>query len=189
MASRVRVYIACSLDGFIAGPGDDLSFLEQAQSLFSPPSEDSNNTGIQYPEFMSEVGALLMGRKTFDVVDGFDMPWPYGDTPVLVATTRSLEVPVASVKAVSGSIAELLTQAKESAGDKDVYLDGGRLIRSALEEGLVDELIVTQIPVILGEGIPLFAGIGKEQWIEIKTVQRFNQAGMQWVGVPRERPE
>lgn len=146
---RVRVFIACSLDGFIAGPGDDLSWLPA-------PSPD---TDYGYADFMREVGALLMGRNTYRVVEGFEGPWPYGDCPVLVATRRPLTPKAPTVRAVEGPITDLVARARAVAGDKDVYLDGGELIRQGLDADLVDELIVSIVPILLGAGAPLFAGV------------------------------
>lgn len=145
--SRVRVFIACSLDGFIAGENNDLSWL---------PSGGDDDHG--YAAFMAEVGALLMGRATYDVVAGFDGPWPYGERPVLVATTRPLQPKDPSVRALAGPIATLVDEARRAAGARDVYLDGGAVIRQALDAGLVDELVVSVVPVVLGAGHPLFAG-------------------------------
>ena len=148
-----RVFIACSLDGFIAGPEDDLSWLPHP-----PEGEDYG-----YAAFMAEVGALLMGRNTYRVVEGFEGPWPYGETPVLVATHRPLEPKVSTVQAISGEIASLLKQADAAAAGKDVWVDGGDLIRQALAAGLLDELIVSVVPVVLGGGAPLFSGAERTQ--------------------------
>lgn len=156
MPSRVRVFIACSLDGFIAGPNDDLSWLP------SPVGEDDYGYGA----FMAEVGALLMGRRTHDVVTGFEGPWPYGERPVLVATTRPLSPGSPSVRAVAGPVDTLVQAAREAAGERDVYLDGGNLIRQALDAELVDELTITLVPVVLGEGLPLFAGTKARHTLE-----------------------
>ena len=153
-SSKVRVYMACSLDGFIAGKDDDLSWLEPEENA----SHHTDEGAVDFEGFMSEVGALLMGRRTYDVVAGFGGEWPYGDTPVLVATHRGLEGAGPTVRTVSGSTQELIAAAREAAGDKDVYIDGGALIRDALDAGLVDELIMTVVPKVLGEGVPLFAG-------------------------------
>ena len=152
MARVIRAFIATSRDGFIAGPGDDLSWL--------PDGHAGEDYG--YDAFMAGVGAILMGRRTHDVVAGFGTDWPYGDTPVLVATHRPLDTDEPSVSAVSGTPAELVAGARAVAGDRDVYVDGGVLIQQLVDAGLVDELIVTVIPVDLGEGIPLLAG--EEQW-------------------------
>lgn len=146
--SRTVVFIASSLDGFIAGPDDELDWLEGRDGV-----EDT------FSPFFAGVGAMLMGRRTYDVVRGFGGDWPYGDTPVLVATHRPLDPVRPSVRAATGPIAELVDQAKGLSGGRDVYVDGGALIRAAMDARLVDEITLTVIPVVLGSGRPLFAGV------------------------------
>lgn len=171
--SRVRVYIACSLDGFIAGPDDDLSWLPGADPDPDAPEANKDSTpprdpaAVSYDEFMAEVGALLMGRRTHDAVAGFGVPWPYGERPVLVATHRTLEPASPTVRAIDGDIASMIEAAKDAAGSKDVYLDGGFMIRTALDAGLVDDLIVTMVPTILGAGHSLFAGVTARHELEL----------------------
>jgi len=93
---------------------------------------------------------------------------------VLVATRRALDAdPPDSVQSLSGSIEVLVAQALETAGGKDVYLDGGDIIRQALDAGLVDELIVTLIPVALGKGRPLFAGVAQRHSFDVADCQTF----------------
>jgi dihydrofolate reductase len=149
MPSRVRVFCATSLDGFLAGEGDDLSWLP-------PPGPDGADGG--FGAFLAEVGALLMGRRTYDVVAGFEGPWPYGDRPVLVATHRPLAPARPGVHVVEGRIEALVQRARAEADGGDVYVDGGELIRAALDAGLVDEVVLTVVPAVLGRGVPLFAG-------------------------------
>lgn len=184
-ASRVRVYIACSLDGFIAGPDGDLSWLPGADSEPGDPSSTASEpgettpeaptrtspetakdgqdpreapTGLSYDDFIADIGAVLMGRATYDAVAAFGIDWPYDPLPVLVATTRQLEPIADTITPVSGDVAEMVDAARSAAAGKDVYLDGGNLIRQAMDAGLVDELIITFVPVILGSGHSLFAG-------------------------------
>jgi dihydrofolate reductase len=107
---------------------------------------------------MAQVGAMLMGRRTHDVIAAMDV-WAYGATPVLVATHRDLKPAAPTVRAVTGDITSLVEQAKEAAAGLDVYLDGGALIRQALDAGLVDELCITFVPVLLGGGVRLFDGL------------------------------
>lgn len=173
MPGRVRVFIACSLDGFIAGPGGDLSWLPQPDP--DAPPDDADDAG--YGAFMDDVGALLMGRATVDAVIGFGVPWPYGDKPVLVATRRPLDPPAPTVRVVSGDIDTLLDQALEAAGGKDVYVDGGAMIRQALDAGRVDHLIVSMVPVVLGSGAPLFAGVAQRHAFTVES-QRSIMGGM-----------
>ena len=153
--SRIRVFIACSLDGFIAGPKDELDWLP------------SDHEGIEdtFTPFLAQIGALLMGRRTFDVCCGF-AEWPYGETPVLVATARPLRSTRPTVEPVGGAIEEIVEVARARAGGRDVYLDGGALIRSALDARLIDEITVTSIPLILGRGLPLFAGVTQRHGLD-----------------------
>lgn len=147
-APQFSVFIATSLDGFIAGPGDDLDFLKAVES----PPEDYG-----YAKFFASVDALLMGRRTYDKVVSMG-EWFYGDKPVFIATNRP-GTPSHGVTFVSGTPRELAAQLA-AAGHRRVYLDGGNLIRQFLEEGLVADLTVSLIPVVLGAGIPLFGGTG-----------------------------
>lgn len=153
--SRVRVYLGCSLDGCIAGPDHDISFLHDFA-----PDPDAPPAGLSFADFMDQVGALLMGRRTYQVPVDYDA-WHYGDKPVLVATHHPL--PPApqggDARPVQGPIEDLIAQAKEAAGGLDVYLDGGDLVRQGLEAGLVDELCLTFLPVVLGRGVRLWDGL------------------------------
>jgi dihydrofolate reductase len=168
---QVRVYIATSIDGFIAGPNDDLSWLPEGDQLADTAGTDDG--ALTYEQFIAGVGALLMGRRTYDVVRGFDVPWPYRDLPVLVATTRALDAePPTTVHAVTGPISELVEAAKHAAGSKDVYLDGGTLIRQAAEVDLIDDLTITLAPIALGSGHALFAGIDKRYPLELVSHHR-----------------
>jgi dihydrofolate reductase len=146
VTGKVRVFIATSLDGFIAGPGDDLSWL---------PEGGGEDHG--YNEFIAATAAILIGRTTYDVVLGFD-GWPYGETPVFVATSRPLDPVVPSVRAVAGEPEQILA-AVRAVTDGNIYVDGGVLIRQFMATGLIDELTVTIVPVVLGAGSPLFAGL------------------------------
>lgn len=154
--SRVRVYLGCSVDGCIAGPEHDLSFLGDYV-----PHPDSNwGDGLGFEEFLADVGAILMGRRTYQVLVDYDA-WHYGDCPILVATHHDLPpAPQGGTAwAVGGDIVELVDEAKAAAGSKDVYLDGGDLVRQGLEAGVVDELCLTFLPVIVGNGIRLWEGL------------------------------
>ncbi len=177
MAGRLRVYIATSLDGFIAGPGDDLSWL--------PEPRDDEDYG--YRAFMADVGALLMGRRTYEVAAGFGGAWPYGERPVLVATARPLPAPAApSVRAASGRAEELRAAALAAAGGRDVYVDGGALVRTMLAAGLVDELTITLVPVVLGDGVPLLGGLRRRLDLESVAARRFDDGLVQLTYAPRQ---
>lgn len=165
---RIRVYIACSLDGYIAGPNDDLSWLPQGPQAEEPPPrlQAGPQKPLTYDDFTKDIGVILMGRRTFDVVRGFDMPWPYAAQKVLVATHRDLNFEHPGVRRAQGDIQSLIEAAKIWAEGKDIYLDGGNLIAQALRADLIDEFTLTIVPVILGAGAPLFSDITQRKKLE-----------------------
>jgi dihydrofolate reductase len=161
--TKVRVYMANSLDGYIAGPNHDLQWLNKDHSREGDLADDAKF--LQFDPFMEQVGCMLMGRNTYDVLEAMGQ-WVYGDVPVLVATSRAIARPASStVKVVSGDIHSLISQAKTLANGKDVYIDGGNLIQQALTASLVDEMTLTHIPVLLAEGVRLFDNLaGHSAW-------------------------
>ena len=153
------MFIATSIDGFIAGPGGDLSWLPE-------PSGDSVSDDHGYSAFMADVGAMLMGRNTYDTVVGFGVAWPY-TVPVLVASSRTVSPAHESVRGVAGDIAALIEDARATAAGRDVYIDGGAVIRQACDAGLIDEMIISIVPVVLGAGAPLFTGVEQRRRFEL----------------------
>lgn len=178
IGSRVRVYLGCSLDGFIAGPDDDLSWLDEVSAI-GPEGAPEPSGALEFGAFMADVGALLMGRRTYDVLTRLlkEHPWPYGETPVLVVTHRPLvEVARPTVRPVAGDIEAVVAQARSVAGEGDVYLDGGDLVRQALDAGLVDEMTLTVLPIVLGAGTRLFDGIASPTRLEFVAQHRYGAA-------------
>ena len=160
---RVRVYMACSFDGYIAGPDHALDWLHQ--NYAAEGDLEADDAALGFEAFMSQVGCMLMGRTTYDVVEAIGQ-WPYGSTPVLVTTRRPLQPVAETVEAVEGSIESLIARAKAVANTKDVYLDGGDLIRQALEADLVDEITATFIPILLTGGTRLFDGLTSRRLLQ-----------------------
>lgn len=143
------VYIATSLDGFIADKNGELDWLH------SVPNPD--NLDLGWAKFMGEVDALVMGRNTFETVCGFDVDWPY-PMPVFVLSNSITTVPEAyqdKAEVVSGPLPEVV-DSLNAQGFNTLYIDGGKTIQSFLQEGLIDEMIITQIPILLGGGASLF---------------------------------
>jgi dihydrofolate reductase len=183
--ARVRVFVGASLDGFIAGPNDELDWLSGGA-----PSTTADDAAPAPPDtftaFLAQIGAVLMGRRTYEIVCGMKGPWPYGELPMLIATSRgALAQQHATARAVQGSIAEIVAQAKQIAGERDVYIDGGQLIRSALDAGLVDEITVTIVPIVIGAGIPLFAGVTRHHPLELIGHRTIRGAAVELTYAPR----
>lgn len=144
----VTVFVGVSVDGFLARPNHDLDWLPEAP-------EDHG-----YEALMARVDALVIGRRTFEKVLGFD-PWPYGDKPVVVLSSRPHELPQpvgGVVEGMSGPPAEIVARLA-ARGVTRLYVDGGLTIQGFLRAGLVDRLILTRVPVLIGAGIPLFGAL------------------------------
>jgi dihydrofolate reductase len=144
-----RVYIATSLDGYIADADGGVGFLDTF------PMPDNDDMG--FTEFMGRTEAILMGRKSFETVLGFGVQWPY-TKPVFVWSRTLQSVPenlAGKVTLVGGDTLQVL-EIIHKAGFFELYIDGGSTIQSFLREDLIDEITITTIPVLIGGGIPLF---------------------------------
>ncbi len=159
---KVSVYIAVSIDGFIARTDGDIDWLHSY-------SESDENEDYGYKEFMSSVDALIMGRKTFEKVVSFGK-WPYENKMVVVLSSSSVTIPEKLGKHIEVSSldpSELLANLSKR-DINHVYVDGGKTIQSFLCAGLVNEFIITYIPRLIGNGIPLFGTL--EQDILLKHI-------------------
>lgn len=147
---KVSVYIATSIDGFIARSDGDVAWLHSIDNT-------DENEDYGYEKFMSSVDVLIMGRNTFEKVLTFGK-WPYKNKRIVVISSRTVEIPINLAKFVEASSSEpfKLLANLERQGVKHVYVDGGKTIQGFLYAGLVDELIITKIPRLIGSGIPLF---------------------------------
>jgi dihydrofolate reductase len=152
---KASVFIGTSVDGFIARLNGDLDFL---------PAGGGEPHG--YREFMETVDALVIGRKTYETVLAFET-WPYAEKPVFVLSTRPLAPapPDAVVEHMSGDPAEIVSQL-ETRGIKHVYVDGGITIQGFLQAGLIQRLIITRVPVLIGDGISLFGPLPHDVRLE-----------------------
>jgi dihydrofolate reductase len=153
---RASLFIATSLDGFIARENGGLDWL---------PADGGEPHG--YDEFIATVDAIVIGRNTFETVLTFDT-WPYGTKPVVVLSTRS-----AAFRAPDGAVCDMMAGAPpdvvarlSARGFEHLYVDGGVTIQNFLRAGLIQRLIVTRIPVLLGRGIPLFGPLSHDVRLE-----------------------
>jgi dihydrofolate reductase len=154
---RVQYYTAVSLDGYIAGEGDDLTWLTEYRPPDPPP--DLERDMGSYDEFYAGVGALVMGSSTYEwVLDHVD-EWPYPDRPTWVLSSRDLPAPKgdADVRIGAADVAELHGELAEAAGGKNLWVVGGGPVATQFADaGLLDDVIVTVVPVVLSSGKQLF---------------------------------
>jgi dihydrofolate reductase len=146
------VFVGASVDGFIARANDDLDFL--------PPGGGEPHG---YDEFMASIDAIVIGRKTFEKVLTLG-PWAYGDKRVVVLSSRPLDLSAAvggSVEQMAGPPAEIVSHLAAS-GAHELYIDGGITIQRFLRAGLIQRLIITRVPVLIGDGVPLFGTLPRD---------------------------
>lgn len=149
MPVKLSVFCGVSVDGFLARRDDGLDFLDSGAQV--PHG---------YKEFYDSVDVLVIGRRTFDVVLTFGK-WPYGKKPVVVLSSRPVDfssVKGGVVEHLSGEPADIVA-ALNARGFTHAYIDGGMTIQRFLAAGLVDRLVVTRVPVLIGDGIPLFGPV------------------------------
>jgi dihydrofolate reductase len=157
---KASVYIAASLDGFIARPDGDIDWLGE-------PSKDGEDYG--YEKFMDTVDFLVMGRNTYEKVLSFGQ-WPY-TKPVVVLTSRPLDIPddiASKVETMSGSPSDIVDELSKREAEH-LYIDGGKTIQNFLVANLIQRIIITRIPILLGDGIPLFGPL--QQDIKLRHIE------------------
>jgi len=149
---KLSVFCGVSVDGFLARPNGALDFLD---------------AGGQEPhgfeEFYDSVDVLVIGRKTFEVVLGFGT-WAYGKKQVVVLSSHPLDfssIQDGVVEQMSGEPAEIVMRLK-ARGFQHAYIDGGITIQRFLAAGLIDRMIITSVPVLIGDGIPLFGAVRRD---------------------------
>lgn len=168
--SSASVFIATSMDGFIARDDGGIDWLSGPPG--SAPAGPPDDFG--YESFFNGIDALVMGRNTFELVLTFP-EWPYGEKPLFVLTSRKLDLPqklARKVEVMSGSPREVV-DSLAGRGLKHLYIDGGVTIQRFLEAGLIDRMIISRIPVLLGRGKPLFGPTPGDIWLRHVTTRAF----------------
>jgi len=160
------VFIACSIDGHIADRNDGLDWL---QMIPNPGHID-----MGWEKLNNRVDAVIMGRNTFEKVLSFNVPWPYTH-PVFVLSNSMTSLPGGykdKVKIVNGNLKEILKQVKQQGYNK-LYIDSGTTVQNFLKEDLIDEMIITTIPILIGGGALLFGGLPVELTFEHIKIEIF----------------
>lgn len=170
MQAKCSVFIATSVDGFIARDDGSIDWLMKANAL-ATPGEDCG-----FKAFMSTVDALIMGRHSYEKVLTFD-PWPYDDLPVVVMSSQQLVIPHHLQDRVtwSSETPTELVQRLTQRGLNHLYIDGGVTIQRFLKENLISELTMTLIPVLIGSGRTLFGSLPED--IELHLIQSTSYDG------------
>lgn len=163
---KLSLFIAMSLDGYIAKPNDDLSFLKLVEE---------NGEDYGYAEFSDTIDTLIIGRKTYDYVlkEIGASHYDNGERDVFVIT-RTNRPSVGRTTFYTGSLTQLVNRLKSEKG-KNIYCDGGaEVINELLKNDLVDEFIISIIPILLGAGVKLFKDGRPEQLLEVVTVKTYD---------------
>jgi dihydrofolate reductase len=166
MTKKNSVFIATSIDGYIADKNGGIDWLH------SIPNPDKDDMG--YVEFTNNIDALVMGRTTFETVCGFEIDWPY-DKPVFVLSTTLNEIPEShqdNAFLIKGTLNEIIEQINKK-GYHRLYIDGGTTICNFLKADLIDEMIITTIPIVLGGGSPLFSELPNELKFELIATKTY----------------
>jgi len=161
-----KVYIATSLDGFISDKNGGIDFLDTFPEI--------NTVDTGYHTFTAEIDAMVMGRATFEKVLSFGIEWPY-IIPVFVLSNSLKEVEDKykdKVFLLNGSVEEVLAQIHLK-GYHRLYIDGGKVIQDFLRADKIDEMVITTIPVLLGEGIPLFGHLAEPMVFECVETKHY----------------
>ncbi|MBL7784266.1 MAG: dihydrofolate reductase [Saprospiraceae bacterium] len=176
--SKVILYIATSLDGYIARPDGNLDWLT------SVPNPETGDYG--YAALLERIGAIIMGRKTYDELLGFGIEWPYeGFDTIIVSTDKSLAIKSPDTRVLTDNLTEVVTALKKQS-PKDIWLvGGGQLINVFIQHGLLDQMIISIVPKIIGDGIPLFPKNTLQTEWKLVGIQAFN-TGL--VNVTYEKP-
>jgi dihydrofolate reductase len=161
---KLILFIATSLDGFIAKPDDDLRFL----SIVQKEGEDYG-----YSDFVDSVDTVIMGRKTYDWVMKQVPVFPHSDK-ISYIITRTPRESIGRINFYTGSLKELILKLKSEAG-KNIFVDGGaEIVNELLKHQLIDEFIISVIPVMVGDGIRLFKEGQRQQGLKFVGVKHFD---------------
>ena len=165
MNRKLCLFIAMSLDGFIAKPDGDISFLSEVEQK----GEDYG-----YSAFMESVDTVVLGRKTYEKILSMGVDKPYGEREVYVLT-RNPHSGTDKLTFYSGSLPQLISSLKSNPG-KNIFCDGGALtVQRLLQEDLIDEFIISIIPILLGDGISLFNKRFQEKKLQLVSSKSFEK--------------
>ena len=172
---RCSVFIATSADGYIATGDGDVSWLETSGDA---TAELGDNADMGFEHFFSSVDCMIMGRKTMEKLSSFNLTaeqWPYGDTPIFVISQSQNVAPdnLRDHVIMCGDTIDDVVADLRKKGFTHAYVDGGALVTAFLNLGLINEMTITQAPILLGEGIPLFGHLTVPVHLEQAQVKAY----------------
>jgi dihydrofolate reductase len=170
------IFIACSIDGYIAKKDGNIDWLidipNENNNLY-----DENNNVYGFSEFINRMDGIIMGRRTFEKILEMNLKeWPYSK-PLFVLSSKLTIVPnnlKGKVEIINDTVENILSKLKCN-GINNIYVDGGKTIQSFLEKDLIDEMIISTVSIILGDGIPLFGKINKEIEFILEKIEYINK--------------
>lgn len=169
MAPSVSCYISSTLDGYIARADGAIDWLTRI---------DDTDTDYGYGEFYDSVDGLVMGSTTFEMIQALG-PWPYSEKPSFIFTNRSLKANAPNAYSVSGDPIQVIGSSAFSQFRRLWLVGGSALIGTFLKRGLIDEYIITLLPVILGQGLRLFSSPVQEQWLSLTGCTQYDRGVLQ----------
>ena len=174
---KISGYIATSLDGFIARENGSLDWLPGSDGEIDGETEGED---YGYSAFMEPIDVMVMGRNTYELVLSFGQ-WPYGNKRVVVLSSNSIDIPeelVSRVEHKSGPVVKIVDEIKKTGG-KHLYVDGGKTIQGFINANLLNEIIITRVPTLIGSGIPLFGELDPDRKLRHILTKSFENGFVQ----------
>ncbi len=167
ISSILTIHMLCSLDGYVTKKDGSVDWMNTGSQY--PKGEELTENEIQ--EFLESVDCYVMGSRTYE--HALELGWPYGETPVYVFSNGNLQDERAQVKFLSGDVKEVVEKGIKSV-HKNIWMVGGPdLVSQFFYAGLADELVITYVPVLLGEGLPFFSKIAADIRLETLGTRAF----------------
>lgn len=165
--SKVTIHMVCSVDGFIAKKDNDISWMHSTD-YYEP---GTSLTDEEITNFLKNIDCYVMGSKTYE--HALELGWAYGDTPVFVVTKQNLTKDRPTVTLYNGQPKDLVKYLSQSDFRNIWVVGGARITKAFIQQELADELIMTILPVILGDGLPFFDSIAKEQKLHLNDLKAY----------------
>lgn len=166
--SKITIHMVCSLDGFIAKKDGSVSWMKSTDRY----EKGKTLTEEEINEFLKNIDCYVMGSRTYE--HAIELGWPYGDVPVVVLSRRDRKADKEGVEFHSGDLTELVNDKLKPSYENIWMVGGAMLTKSFLRSQLADEIVISFMPILLGEGTLFFDYIGREHALHLKDVTAYN---------------